>query len=341
VWHELASQRRLQEAPGPVVLEAVMYILQRRRLLRPPDTALYGPGTRAYTTHMQFLTRMQDADRTPPPKGLHAPMGLSPLPRRQQHGALAAATARTPHIHALVSWASPRLNRVTDTPQCRRPHHVTSGTRSSRAPPTDVWPLRVPQVCAACTLAAATARAQHARHLSAATEWLCGVARHNPPTALPSVGLTWPKPGAPGPKEEGRLPKSPSRSIVRGRNGRGRAFRPKGLPCRCRGSACLPLPRFAAHGMWSPSSGCGPLTLLAASSHAKGPAQGSLGRCHRRLKAPCVPGPDRWPRQRRGPCRPCEFNPPALPRAYLPLPKLPPSLPTGDAGRLIPYVHAC
>ena len=191
---------------------------------------------------------------------------------------------------------------MTGIPQYRRPHHVSSGVHAVHTPPTDVWPLRVPQVCAACTLAAATARAQHARHLSAATEWLCGVARHNPPTALPSVGLTRPKPGAPGPKEEGRLPKSPSRSIVRGRIG-GAAVPSRG------GSDLAPVARLAAAAAWRADrchgllpSGCGPLTLLAASSHAKGPARGSLGRCHRRLKAPCAPGPDRWPRQRRGLC---------------------------------------
>ena len=123
-------------------------------------------------------------------------------------------------------------------------------------------------------------RSAHMRHLSAATEWLCGVARHNPPTAPPSVGPTWPKPGTPGPKEEGRLPKSPSRSIVRGRNGRGRGLRDTLVACLAAAAARR---AYRCHG--SLPSGCDPLTLLAASSHAKGPARGSLGRCHRRLSS--------------------------------------------------------
>ena len=51
----------------------------------------------------------------------------------------------------------PASGRVTGIPQYRRPHHVSSSECAWHTPPTDVWPLRVPLICAACTLAAATA----------------------------------------------------------------------------------------------------------------------------------------------------------------------------------------
>ena len=149
------------------------------------------------------------------------------------------------HWHSPSAWVvsitSP--SQATDTPQCRRPHHVTSRhTRDARALPTDVWPLRVLLVCTHATRAAAAACVlMRARGLSAAAERRSSVARRNPLITLPLVGPARPRPRAWEPKEDGRSPESPSRSIARGRNGLGRGLgSSRGLPCHSGDLACLP-----------------------------------------------------------------------------------------------------
>ena len=163
----------------------------------------------------------------------------------------------------------PASGRVTGIPQYRRPHHVSSSecacahTADGCLASTRSADLRCVHACRCDGL-----RSLHTRDLSAATEWSSGVARHNPPAVLPSVGPTRPQPRALGPKEEGHLPKSPSRSIVGGRIGRGGGRRSPHVAClaaaggatarRCGGSLpprCVPSRHLQHHPTPRPGTG--------------------------------------------------------------------------------------
>ena len=142
---------------------------------------------------MRARSQSTHTDRTPPPKGYTLPMGLFAAATAGRHDALAAATARAPHTPTCARFVVITPPQPSDqhssvlaaAPYLKRAHTV-------HAPPTDVWPLRVPPICDTCMLAAATACNSHVRGLSAATEQPGGVARYNPHAAPPSVGLTRP-----------------------------------------------------------------------------------------------------------------------------------------------------
>ena len=145
-----------------------MYILQRRWLLRTPDPRITRRYASLHTyTHTHVVPNAYARRRShPPAKRVTC-----------SHGPLAAATAsaagsacrchgsRSTHpctrfVGITPPQPSDRHSSVPAAAPCYKRHAF------SRAPPTDVWPLRVPQVCAVCTLAAATARAQHTRAAS-------------------------------------------------------------------------------------------------------------------------------------------------------------------------------
>ena len=110
--------------------------------------------------------------------------------------------------------------------------------------------------------------------------------------------------------------------------------RSHGLPCRCHGSARLPLPRFAALGMWSPHA-------TRSIAPRQGPCTG--------VPQPMPPSPESAMCARARsmalvaarPVRAMRVQPPCPPACIPSPPPAPTSLPAGDAGRLIPYAHAC
>ena len=202
--------------------------------------------------------------------------------------AAVAAQACT-HTLAAVAAHAPAHPRASD-----RGHHPASpGDRLSSEPaaaPCLKRPrLRAADGCLASTRSTDRRRTHACRcggsrvcmraGLSAVAEQSSGVARHNPPTAPPSVGPTRPKPGAPGPTARGRrrmgVCRNPRLAALRGAGSMGYRW---ATSCRCGGTTRLPLWRHAAPGM-------SPLTPLAAPSHAVARHEGSNSRCHRRQRS--------------------------------------------------------
>lgn len=193
---------------------------------------------------------------------------------------LAAATAHAPaHPRARVVGITPPP-RATDSPQSRRPHHVSSGARTHARPPTDVWPLRVLLVGVAQALAAVAAHAQ-----ACAQPLRGGGAAQQRRPARPALQRPrrWDRRGRslehPGQMEDGRLPESPSRSTARGR------FDGLALPLWRHGA-------LAAVAARCPRDESPRATCSIVPRH--GPARGVRCRCHRRHRLRSWPGPSRW-----------------------------------------------
>jgi hypothetical protein len=217
---------------------------------------------------MYSYNTLQEPTAPPPQKGYMLSWFLAAVAaRKRMLHTLAAVAAHVPaySMRSLRGHHSASVERPTflNAGSCTMSQ---AGTHAACAPPTDVWPLRVPQVCDTCTLAAAAACALST--CAASPLWRSSSAA--------SLGTTrsarfrrWAQRGHSLKRRACVGWASTEIPVSQHCEGPGSMA----CTCRCGGSVRLPLWRFAAPGM-------GPLTPLAAPSHAALAADATVAMKH-------------------------------------------------------------